>query len=233
MSQNSDSKAQLSIYRAIPKIMLEMEAVSKEKTNKDQGYKFRGIEDVYKALQKIMAKHSVFTSPHIVSVEEINVVSSRGNKGVRVKVRYEYFFFCEDGSFITADSIGEGIDYGDKAYNKAASIAHKYALLQVFCIPTEDIEDPDKESHDIIEPKKQVVSAMPKKEAPKQDSNLVTEPQLKRLFAIMNAKQWVREDFDLLCEQMGFKVSSSKELTKDQYNSICEAIEQDKKPIPF
>ncbi len=38
------------------------------------------------------------------------------------------------------------MDSGDKASNKALSIAMKYALLQVFCIPTEDAKDPDADS---------------------------------------------------------------------------------------
>ena len=35
------------------------------------------------------------------------------------------------------------MDTGDKASNKALSIGLKYAMLQVFCIPTEDEKDPD------------------------------------------------------------------------------------------
>ena len=38
------------------------------------------------------------------------------------------------------------MDSGDKAANKAMAIGHKYALLQVLCIPTEDMVDPDSES---------------------------------------------------------------------------------------
>ena len=41
------------------------------------------------------------------------------------------------------------MDSGDKATNKAMSIAYKYACFQVFCIPTEEMMDPDAE---ILEP---------------------------------------------------------------------------------
>ena len=41
------------------------------------------------------------------------------------------------------------MDSGDKATNKAMSIAFKYACFQVFCIPTEEMVDPDKESHEV------------------------------------------------------------------------------------
>ena len=45
--------------------------------------------------------------------------------------------------------IGEGMDPGDKATNKALSIAFKYACFQLFCIPTEEMRDPDAEVHEV------------------------------------------------------------------------------------
>lgn len=38
------------------------------------------------------------------------------------------------------------MDSGDKATNKAMAIAFKYACFQVFCIPTEEMKDPDAET---------------------------------------------------------------------------------------
>jgi hypothetical protein len=61
----------------------------------------------------------------------------------------KYTFYAKDGSSISAVVIGEGMDSGDKASNKAMAVALKYALLQVFCIPTEDTKDPDADSHDL------------------------------------------------------------------------------------
>lgn len=47
------------------------------------------------------------------------------------------------GSSISCTVMGEGRDTSDKATNKAMAAAHKYALLQTFCIPTEDIGQDD------------------------------------------------------------------------------------------
>jgi len=41
------------------------------------------------------------------------------------------------------------MDSGDKASNKAFAIAHKYALLQAYMIPTADMVDPDAETHEV------------------------------------------------------------------------------------
>jgi len=46
------------------------------------------------------------------------------------------------------------MDSGDKAANKAMAVAHKYALLQAFCIPTEDVKDPETNHHEVAEEKK-------------------------------------------------------------------------------
>ena len=41
------------------------------------------------------------------------------------------------------------MDSGDKATNKAMSIAFKYACFQVFCIPTEEMRDPDADTYKV------------------------------------------------------------------------------------
>ena len=59
--------------------------------------------------------------------------------------KIKFTFYAEDGSHIESIIIGEGLDTGDKATNKAMAIAYKYACFQVFCIPTEEMVDPDSE----------------------------------------------------------------------------------------
>ena len=58
-------------------------------------------------------------------------------------------FYAEDGTNVTAVVVGEAVDSGDKSFSKALSIAFKYACFQVFCLPTEEMIDPDAESHEI------------------------------------------------------------------------------------
>ena len=89
------------------------------------------------------------------------------------------------------------MDTGDKATNKAMSIALKYAAFQIFMIPTEETTiDPDAESHEVApkntEPPKPQKNAEPPKstktpeppenpEEPKADvSTVPTVPALQR-----------------------------------------------------
>jgi hypothetical protein len=53
-----------------------------------------------------------------------------------------------DGSSIEVVTVGEAMDSGDKSCNKAMSTAQKYAIFQVFAIPTEELKDSDDDSPD-------------------------------------------------------------------------------------
>jgi hypothetical protein len=57
-------------------------------------------------------------------------------------------FVADDGSSVECVTVGEAMDSGDKSSNKAMSAAMKYALLEVFCVPTEDDNDTENHSHE-------------------------------------------------------------------------------------
>lgn len=57
--------------------------------------------------------------------------------------------YAEDGSSVSSVTIGEAMDSGDKSMNKAMSTAYKYALMQIFCIPTADDKDTETHTHEV------------------------------------------------------------------------------------
>lgn len=129
------------IYKQISLVMKDMEPIAKSRFNEQQRYKFRGIDDIYNEIQDIMAKHGVFTVPTVISSESVVGQTKAGSNNYTRILTIDYAFFAEDGSSVTARVVGESSDMADKATNKAMSAAHKYCLLQVFCIPTEDPKD--------------------------------------------------------------------------------------------
>lgn len=142
------------IYKAIIGVMQDIGAVGKDQINKQQGWKFRGIDDVMNALHPAMVKHGVFAVPEIVEQNrEVKVLKS-GTSMIFSVCRIRYTFYAEDGTYVQATVVGEGMDTGDKATNKAMAIAFKYACFQVFCIPTEEMVDPDSERLEIEEEEK-------------------------------------------------------------------------------
>lgn len=142
------------IYQLIPKIMQAIGAVAKNRKNVQQGYQFRGIDDVYNALAGPMAENGVFCVPKVIGEPKRSQWETK-NKATMFSVflMAEFTFYAPDGSSITATTAGEGMDTGDKATNKAMSAALKYAMLDVFCIPTEEPKDSENDSP---EPKKKV-----------------------------------------------------------------------------
>ena len=111
---------------------------------------FRGIDAVMNAINPALIKYKLFIVPEVLEQTREERKNSKGSTLIYSICKVKYTFYAEDGSNITATVIGEGMDTGDKATNKAMSIAFKYACFQVFCIPTEEMKDPDAESHEIV-----------------------------------------------------------------------------------
>lgn len=124
---------------------LAKEGIEKGRRNEQQGYKFRGIEDVYNALCGLLAKHQLTMLPHeLLNVSRDTRETAKG--GVLyvtyITVRWK-FTSAVDGSCDYAVSLGEAMDSADKSSNKSMSAAYKYAAVQCFCIPTEGEDDAD------------------------------------------------------------------------------------------
>ena len=137
------------IYQTIDAVMSEIGAVGKTSKNTQQGFMFRGIDAVMNAINPALVKHHLFIVPEVIDQKREERTTSKGNALIYSIVTVKYTFYAEDGSSVSAVVIGEGMDSGDKATNKAMSIAFKYACLQVFCIPTEEMVDPDQDSHEV------------------------------------------------------------------------------------
>lgn len=139
------------IYRKMSDVMREIGAVTKDQKNQAQNFKFRGIDQFVNALYPALTRNGVFMAPRALKHDQEikEVVRSNGKTGVdkHVSIMMEYTFYAEDGSSVTVGPIpAEGLDSGDKATNKALSAALKYALIQTFSIPTEDMAEADLES---------------------------------------------------------------------------------------
>jgi hypothetical protein len=101
-------------------------------------------------LNPLFTKHGLFVVPTILDQKREERQTKNGGLLIYSIVTVKYTFYSIDGSYIEAIIIGEGMDSADKATNKAMSIAFKYACFQVFCIPTEEMVDPDGESPDPV-----------------------------------------------------------------------------------
>lgn len=227
------------IYKAMASIIKEIGHISKEKsTTGFASYNYRGIDDVYNAINPLMGKFGVFVLP--VAQERISEERKTKNNGIAnyVILRMKYYFCHEDGSYVECSTIGEAMDSGDKGTNKAMSIAMKYALFQVFCIPTEEMDDPDAVSETFIADNKDNDKTKAKAEKEKiqevrqqaraNNPNPPTEAQKNMFFGIMTRRHHGDRDSILaeLSTFFGRHIASSNELTREEVSRILDALNE-------
>ena len=136
------------IFEKMTAAMADIGAVSKSQTNQQQHFRYRGIDDAMNALYPILAKHGLFLVPEVLDQKREERTTKNGGNLIYSILKVRYTMYAADGSSVSAVVIGEGMDSADKSSNKAIAAAMKYAIFQMFCIPTEDMRDndPDKET---------------------------------------------------------------------------------------
>lgn len=140
------------VYAAINAVQTAMskEGISKDRKNSQQGYSFRGIDDVYAALAPHLAAQRLCILPRVKDRVVIERETKAGGNLFYTTLTVEFDFVAvSDGSKHTICTVGEAMDSGDKSSNKAMSAAYKYACFLAFAIPTEGDNDADGQSHDV------------------------------------------------------------------------------------
>lgn len=136
----------MKVYQAIGAVSRAMSAqgISKGRNNAQQGYKFRGIDDVLNTLSAALVDAGLVILPRCVDRNVVERATAKGGVLFYVTCKVEFdLVSTEDGSKHTVCTYGEAMDSADKATNKAMSAAYKYLALLVFCIPTEATADND------------------------------------------------------------------------------------------
>ena len=142
----------MNVYKAINAVQAELAqtGITKDRRNQQQGYNFRGIDDVFNALSPLLARHGLCILPRVIEHRQTERQTSKGGMLFYTVIKADFDFVCaEDGSKHTVTTIGEAMDSGDKSSNKAMSAAYKYAAFQAFAIPTEADNDADTHTHEV------------------------------------------------------------------------------------
>jgi hypothetical protein len=137
------------IYKKLIAILQEVDAIGKNKKNLGQGYMFRGIDDMYNAIHPLFSKNGVFITSEVLNSKREERQAAKGGNLIYTIVTCKFNFYAEDGSSVSSTLDGEAMDSGDKSTNKAMSAALKYALMQMFLIPTEEKLDTEYESPEV------------------------------------------------------------------------------------
>ncbi len=141
--RGNDNSPSGSIFTTIPKIIAEVSTIGKTSLNKQQGYNYRSMDAVCQELHESVGKNKLTPTSRIISLQAFERQTKNGGTLNWVLILSLYRFTAEDGSFVQTEAIGEGMDSGDKACNKAMTSAYKNALLQTFLMMGNDDSEVD------------------------------------------------------------------------------------------
>jgi hypothetical protein len=219
----------MEVYRAINAVQADLSSVgiTKDRKNQQQGYNFRGIDDVYNVLSPLLAKHNLVILPRVISRECVERQGKSGGALFYVTVHAEFdFVAAKDGSKHTVITFGEAMDSADKATNKAMSAAYKYAAFQAFAIPTEGDNDADAQTPEV---KPKTAPKSQPSQAQEVNGTAATDAQCKAIYSMLS-KRGKTDKEDILKDLSAFfrrPIMSSKELTKGEASEYIEALQKE------
>jgi hypothetical protein len=167
-----------SIHQRMLSIIEELPAIGKTQRNAQQGFMFRGHDDVMNELTPLLAKHGVFFVPRVLERLTDQRKTTRGGVMYEVNLHVEYTFYGANGDSFRASAWGEGTDSGDKSTNKAMTMALKNVVAQSFAINTAEAAAYDADKHtpeETVWQDRQGASAAPA--APAQDAPRARGPR--------------------------------------------------------
>lgn len=137
--------ANAALAKAINQVMKAVPYVQKGGENTFHHYRYASEADFLAALQPAMVEAGLALVPNRVkSTREPAAPTQKGKAQWLTHVEVEYLLIHSSGAQITIAALGCGIDGEDKGTYKAMTGALKYALRQLFLIPTgDDAEQPN------------------------------------------------------------------------------------------
>ena len=191
------------VYMKLVEVQSKLKA-PKSQFNKFGNYAYRNCEDILEALKPLLNEVRAI----------INISDDVVLVGERYYIKATVKFICaESGEVIEASAMAreeenkKGMD-SSQLTGSTSSYARKYALNGLFAI--DDTKDSD------------TTNTHNKEQNKVSNNEIISEAQVKRLFVLAKGKD--TDKVKGIVDKYGFK--TSKDITKDKYNTICEEIEK-------
>ncbi len=142
----NETEKDLPLAIKIAKAANDMGAIAKDGKNKNQDFQFISESAIKAAVRKVSAKYGFTIFPkQIKNITRYERTTSRGGTLYFYDVLQE--FVVTDGKEeMIGDMMGTGSDTGDKAFNKAVTVALKNFEKQLFNVSDKSENDPDSET---------------------------------------------------------------------------------------
>lgn len=210
-----------SIYQKINNIKNKIGVIGKDTKNAQQNYKYRSIDDILNKSHQWFTQEEVIVIPSVKESETLKKQSGQ-KEAIYKFVTVEYqFVAAADGSSISVTVCGEGMDYSDKATNKAMTSALKNALNQLFLIPTKDT---------FIDSEVDTIQARTPAPLPQKK---ISKEQVSTLLHNLNdyatsKKLDYRKLYVHLCQEL--RISTLNDVTENQFLPLIRKFETSKQP---
>ena len=196
----------MNVYEKLMTVQTKLRA-PKGQYNQFGHYSYRSCEDILEALKPLLAEVGA-----IVNVsDEVKLIGNRFYVEATAM-----FLDCETGDSVVArasareDETKKGMDLA-QVTGSVSSYARKYALNGLFAIDDNKDSDATNTHGKDIKPNMIPVSGL-------------SEAQIKRLFAIGNKAGFKKNVVEATVKKMFG--CEPKDMTKDQYNTVCERLEK-------
>ena len=132
------------IYGAIIDAKREIGSIGKDKeTASGAKFQYRSFDSVINAVGPLLDRHGIMLVPRVLHRERWVQQSRSGGSTDYCLLEMEFTFYARDGSFVIASSVGQAMDSSDKSATKAATVALRIVLCQLFNIAYEEMQDPE------------------------------------------------------------------------------------------
>lgn len=196
----------MNVYEKLMTVQTKLRA-PKGQYNQFGHYSYRSCEDILEALKPLLAEVGA-----IVNIsDEVKLIGNRFYVEATAM-----FLDCETGDSVVArasareDETKKGMDLA-QVTGSVSSYARKYALNGLFAIDDNKDSDATNTHNKDIKPNMTPVSGL-------------SEAQIKRLFAIGNKAGFKKDVVEATVKKMFG--CEPKDMTKDQYNTVCERLEK-------
>jgi|LSQX01.3.fsa_nt_gb hypothetical protein len=204
----------VNIYQKLLSIQNKLEA-PKNQFNKFGNYKYRSCEDILEGLKPLLKETRCIIK---VTDEIVNIGDRYYVKATAMLLDVDTQEAVDNTAYAREEESKKGMD-GSQVTGASSSYARKYALNGLFAIDdTKDSDSTnkgDKEHTNSDAPKYNTVSFQ------------LSEKQINRAFAIASSVNVTKEDVDVWIKK-NFNKNSIKELTKAEYDGLCNALEAKK-----
>ena len=244
----------MNIYEKLNRIQVELKA-PKDSYNNFGKYNYRTLESILEALKPLLDKYKCVLLMNdrveVMGYRDYVDSTDTGSGTILYKNRVyvestvtlvdveadltegDFKNRISTSAFAREDESRKGMD-SSQLTGATSSYARKYALNGLFAIDDTKDSDYTNQSDKSLNMARNKPPAPTPAPAPAQqqaqtqqqgfnansNSNLITENQVKRMYAL------AKGDVEILKKVLSqFDFTSSKEVTKDKYNSICELIQ--------